>query len=109
MVDHEEDILQGAHNNSLIDSDSEDDISEEQKKQLIEENTSSGSMGLTSLSSRSARSSLRQVTRSPATGVTVSNTGIMVLRLIGRYSHMMTVLRPIAQQARCSSQYPFFI
>jgi len=98
MVDHEEDILQGAHNNSLIDSDSEDDISEEQKKQLIEENTSSGSMGLTSLSSRSARSSLRQVTRSPATGVTVSNTGIMVLRLIGRYSHMMTVLRPIAQQ-----------
>ena len=34
----------------------------------------------------------------PVNGVTVSNTGLMVLRLIGRYSHMMTVLRPISQQ-----------
>ena len=92
----EEDILQGGSSRSVMDSDSEDDISEEQKRQLLEENSHSGG-GLTSLS-RVSRNSVRQSSRPPATGVTVSNTAIMVLRLIGRYSHMMTVLKPIANQ-----------
>ena len=93
----EEDILQGANNSVVIDSDSDDDITEEQKQQLIEENSSTACVGLTSLS-KPSRGSLRQCSRPPASGVTVSNTAIMVLRLIGRYSHMMTVLKPIAKQ-----------
>ena len=36
----------------------------------------------------------RPVTR--ATGLAVANTAVMLLRLVGRYAHMMKVLRPIA-------------
>ena len=93
----EEDILQGMNNSSVVESDSDDDLSEEQKLQLMEENCDQASSGLTSLSK--PKPSMRTgPSRSPASGVTVTNTAIMVLRLVGRYSHMMTVLTPIAKE-----------
>ena len=95
--EEEEDILQGGNNISVLDSDSDDDLSEAQKRQLFEENNMTSYQGLTSLSDSQVHTS-RPSPKPPVTGVTVSNTGLMVLRLIGRYSHMMTVLRPISQQ-----------
>ena len=98
--DTEEDILQRGLNNSALESDSDEDISDELKKQLIEENNvGADSSGLTLFSSKQHRSSLRQISvnRPAATGKIVSNTAIMLLRLIGKYSHMMTVLKPIAK------------
>ena len=97
LKEEEEDILQGGTNISVVDSDSDDDLSEEQKRQLFEENNMTSYQGLTSLSG-SQNNTTKPSPRPPVTGVTVSNTGLMVLRLIGRYSHMMTVLRPISQQ-----------
>ena len=96
--EEEEDILQGGNNISVLDSDSDDDLSEEQKRQLFEENNMTSYQGLTSLSGSQVVHTSRPSAKPPVTGVTVSNTGLMVLRLIGRYSHMMTVLRPISQQ-----------
>jgi len=90
----EEDILlEGGGHSTYQDSDSEDDLSEEQKQELVEENRDMGRTGLTPLARLSSTST---TTSSPMSGLTVSNTAIMVLRLIGRYSHMMKVLTPIA-------------
>ena len=89
----EEDILlEGGEQGAFQDSDSEDDLSEEQKQELVEEDRDMGRTGLTSL----AR--LPTASTSPLSGLTVSNTSIMVLRLIGRYSHIMKVLTPIAEE-----------
>ena len=93
----EEDILEGLNSSTVADSDSDDDLSEEQKLQLMEENSDTATSGLASLSK--PKPAVRTgPSRSPVSGVTVSNTAIMVLRLIGRYSHMMTVLTPIAKE-----------
>jgi len=93
----EEDILmEGGEQAVFQDSDSEDDLSEEQKQELVEENRDMGRTGLTPLAR--IPSSSNTSTTTPLTGLTVSNTAIMVLRLIGRYTHMMKVLTPIAEE-----------
>jgi len=90
----EEDILlEGGKHVPYQDSDSEDDLSEEQKQELVEENKDMGRTGLTPLARLPSTSTS---TACPMSGLTVSNTAIMVLRLVGRYSHMMKVLTPIA-------------
>jgi len=92
----EEDILlEGGESGTFQDSDSEDDLSEEQKQELVEENRDMGRTGLTPLA---RLPSVTTTPTSPLTGLTISNTAIMVLRLIGRYSHMMKVLTPIAEE-----------
>jgi len=92
----EEDILlEGGEYSLYQDSDSEDDLSEEQKQELVEENRDTGRTGLTPLA---RLPSVSTTTTSPLSGLTVSNTAIMVLRLVGRYSHMMKVLTPIAEE-----------
>merc|ERR1719427_204783 len=53
-------------------------------------------MGRTGLTPLARGPAVSNTTSSPMSGLTVSNTAIMVLRLIGRYSHMMKVLTPIA-------------
>jgi len=90
----EEDILLEGEQAGFQDSDSEDDLSEEQKQELVEENRDMGRTGLTPLAR--IPSTTITTSTSPLTGLTVSNTAIMVLRLIGRYTHMMKVLTPIA-------------
>merc|ERR1712142_1022804 len=93
----EEDILiEGGECDHRNESDSEDDLSEEQKQELVEENRDMGRTGLTPLAR--IPSSSNTSTTTPLTGLTVSNTAIMVLRLIGRYTHMMKVLTPIAEE-----------
>jgi len=92
----EEDILlEGGESAAFQDSDSEDDLSEEQMQELVEENRDMGRTGLTPLA---RLPSVTTTPTSPLTGLTISNTAIMVLRLIGRYSHMMKVLTPIAEE-----------
>ena len=92
-----EDILQeaGGRSPAMDDSDSEDDLSEEQKQQLADENREGvHCSGLNSLASSTAVP--RPAPAIPRTGITVSNSAVTVLRLVGRYSHMMRVLTPIA-------------
>jgi len=89
----EEDILLcGDETGGCASSDSEDELSAEQMQELLEENRDSGRV-LTHLTAVVAPSK-PPIAR--ATGLTISNTAIMLLRLVGRYSHMMKVLSPIA-------------
>ena len=104
----EEDILLcGDETVGCASSDSEDELSAEQMQELLEENRDSGRV-LTHLTAVVAPSK-PPIAR--ATGLTISNTAIMLLRLVGRwviktlakqsnalcrYSHMMKVLSPIA-------------
>jgi len=91
----EEDILiEGGEYDHRNESDSEDDLSEEQKQELVEENRDMGRTGLTQL----VRAPVVSNPSTPLSGLTVSNTAVMLLRLIGRYSHMMKVLQPIAEE-----------
>lgn len=92
----EEDILlEGGEQGAFQDSDSEDDLSEEQKQELVEDDRDMGRTGLTKLARLPSASTS---TTSPLSGLTVSSTSIMVLRLIGRYSHIMKVLTHIAEK-----------
>ena len=83
----EEDILAGGEGERG--SDSEEELSAAQLRELMEENRDSG-RPVTGLRAPAPR----PVTR--ATGLAVANTAVMLLRLVGRYTHMMKVLRPIA-------------
>merc|ERR1719187_807932 len=75
-----------------VSSDSEEELSAEQMRELLEENRDSGRV-LTHLTPLAAPS---KPVIAKATGLNISNTAIMLLRLVGRYSHMMKVLSPIA-------------
>ena len=96
----EDDILLEGEQAWFQESDSEDDLSEDQTQELVEENRDMGRTGLTPLARIPSNTSTY-----PLTGLTVSNTAIMVLRLIKTYTHMMKVLTPIAMQGRCGGAY----
>lgn len=85
----EEDIL--ADHDPDARSDSDDDLSEEQKIEIMNENEGSNST-FGSLKGRS------WTPPPPKQGLCIANTTLTVLRLFGRYSHLMKLIHPIADQ-----------
>ena len=86
----EEDILAGdADLDSATDSD--DDLSEEQKLEILNENEGSATSTFSALKER------KWVAPPARQGLCLANTTLMVLRLFGRYSHLMTLLHPIGE------------
>ena len=88
-ITYEEDILTDATVESF--SDSDDDLSEEQKLEIQQENEGFASM-LDSLKQR------KSAPTTPKQGLCIANTTLNLLRLFGRYSHLMRLLHPIADQ-----------
>ena len=83
----EEDILLDTDG----DSDSDEDLSEEQKMEIRKENEGMNN-NFASLKEKS------WIPPPPKQGICLGNTTLMMLRLVGRYSHLMKLLHPIADQ-----------
>ena len=83
----EEDILLDTDE----DSESDEDLSEEQKMEIRKENEGMNN-NFASLKEKS------WVAPPPKQGICLGNTTLMVLRLVGRYSHLMNLLHPIADE-----------
>ena len=97
-INSDEDILTDATVETH--SDSDDDLSEEQKLEIQKENEGSAS----------TLDSLRQkkwTPPSPKKGLCIANTTLNVLRLFGRYSHLMKLLHPIADQILLGMKHLF--
>jgi len=86
---NEEDFLTDSDHNPH--SDSDDDLSEEQKMEIFNENEGSSGSTFSTLKDR------KWVPPPAKQGLCLANTTLMVLRLFGRYCHLMKLLHPIAE------------
>jgi hypothetical protein len=89
---YEEDILLEGHGpDSRSDSEEEEDLSEEQKQEILNENEEPNS-SLATLKSRVWSPP------PPKHGLCLANTTLMLLRLFGRYTNLARLLHPIAEE-----------